>query len=169
MYYPLLLHTKRVKLNWIFRLVQHFGCTDFRTKQGHIVYSFEVFVRRLRIRIVSQGVPYVLVGLGSCLLFRMCFFTDSRGYTLYIFLYVSFAALDVCSFFILIGFTVHHSLRVTFFFPDPRLFFINFGRASPLKKTSPSFLVRALPSEHVSIHSSINVTCPGDAHPTFRY
>ena len=51
----------------------------------------EVFVRRLRIRIVSQGVACTYsVGLGGCLLDRMCFFTYPRGYTLYICLCVSF-------------------------------------------------------------------------------
>ena len=53
--------------------------------------SVEVFVRRLRIRIVSQGVACTYsVGLGGCLLDRMCFFTYPRGYTLYICLCVSF-------------------------------------------------------------------------------
>ena len=52
----------------------------------------EVFVRRLLIRIVSQGVACVFsVGLGGCLLDRMCFFTYPCDYTLYIFLYLSFA------------------------------------------------------------------------------
>jgi hypothetical protein len=51
----------------------------------------EVHVRRLRIGIVSQRVVRVhSLGLGSCLLVRVCFFTDSRGSTFYIFLYVSF-------------------------------------------------------------------------------
>ena len=61
-------------------------------KQSYVgIVPLEVFVRRLRIRIVSQGVVYVFsVGLGGCLLDRMCFFTYPCGYTLYIFLYVSF-------------------------------------------------------------------------------
>ena len=43
----------------------------------------EVHVRRLRIRIVSQGVTCVhSVGLGICLLFRMCLLTDPHGSTL---------------------------------------------------------------------------------------
>ena len=51
----------------------------------------EVHVRRLRIRIVSQRVVCVhSVGLGSCLLVRVFFVTDSRGSTSHIFLYVSF-------------------------------------------------------------------------------
>ena len=55
------------------------------------IVRLEVFVRRLRIRIVSQGVSYVFsVGLGGHLLDHMCFFTYPSGYTLYIFLYVSF-------------------------------------------------------------------------------
>jgi hypothetical protein len=46
--------------------------------------------RRLRIRIVSHRVVCVhSFGLGSCLLVRVYFFTDSSGYTLEIFLYVS--------------------------------------------------------------------------------
>ena len=62
-------------------------------KQSYMgIVRLEVLVRRLRIRIVSQGVAYVFsVGLGGCLLDRMCFFTYPCGYTLYIFLYLSFA------------------------------------------------------------------------------
>ena len=49
-------------------------------------------VLRLRFRVVSQGMVCVhSVDGGSCLLIRVCFFTDSRGSTLYIFSYVSFA------------------------------------------------------------------------------
>ena len=51
------------------------------------IVRLEVFVRRLRIQIVSQGVACVFsVGLGGCLLDHMCFFTYPCGYTLYIFL-----------------------------------------------------------------------------------
>ena len=43
------------------------------------------------------------------------------------------------------------------------------GRASPWKETSPSVSLSDLcPSDHALIHSSGNVTCPGDAQPTFR-
>ena len=52
----------------------------------------EVQVCRLQITIVSQCVVCVLYfchGLGSYLLVWVCFFTVSRGYTVYIFLYVS--------------------------------------------------------------------------------
>ena len=57
-----------------------------------VIVRLEVFVRRLRIRVVSQGVTYVLsVGLGGCWFDRMCFFAYPCGYTLYIFLHVSFA------------------------------------------------------------------------------
>ena len=56
------------------------------------IVRLEVFVRRLRIRIVSQGVDYIFsVGLGGRLLDHMCFFTYPDGSTWYIFLYVSFA------------------------------------------------------------------------------
>ena len=56
------------------------------------IVRFQVFVRRLQIRIVSQGVVCVYsVGLGGSFLDRMCFFTYPHGYTLYNFLYVSFA------------------------------------------------------------------------------
>ena len=52
----------------------------------------EVHVRSLRIRIVSHRVVCALsVGLVTSLLFWVFFFTDSRGSTVYIFLYVSFA------------------------------------------------------------------------------
>ena len=52
----------------------------------------EVHVRRLRIRIVRQCVFCVhSVVRGSFFLVRVCFFTDSRGSTLYIFLYTSVA------------------------------------------------------------------------------
>ena len=59
-------------------------------KQSYMgIVRFEIFVRRLQIRIVSQGVICdYSVGLGGCLLDRMCFFTYPCGYTLYIFLYV---------------------------------------------------------------------------------
>ena len=47
------------------------------------IVRLEVFVR---IRIVSQGVAYVFsVGLGGCLLDRMCFLTYPSGYTLHLF------------------------------------------------------------------------------------
>ena len=49
----------------------------------------EVHVRRLRIRIVRQCVFCVhKTVLGRCLLVRVFFFTDSRGSTLYIFVYI---------------------------------------------------------------------------------
>jgi hypothetical protein len=52
----------------------------------------EVHVRSLRIRIVSHRVVCThSVGLATSLLFWVFFFTDSRGSTVYIFLYVSFA------------------------------------------------------------------------------
>ena len=52
----------------------------------------EVHFRRLRIRIDSQSVVCVhSVGFGSSLLVFVVFLTDSRGPTLFIFLYVSFA------------------------------------------------------------------------------
>ena len=66
-------------------------CRSLKQSYTGIV-SLEVFVRRLRIRIVSQGVDYVFsVGLGGCWIDRMCFFTYPCGYNLYILLYVSFA------------------------------------------------------------------------------
>ena len=58
--------------------------TCLSLKQSYMgIVRFEVFVRRLRIRIVSQGLVCVHSdGLGSCLLFRVCFFTASRGYSI---------------------------------------------------------------------------------------
>ena len=52
-------------------------------KQSYMgIVRFEVFVRRLRILIVSQGVVCVRsVGLGGCLIDRMCFFSYPCGYT----------------------------------------------------------------------------------------
>ena len=57
-------------------------------KQSYMeIVIYEVFVRRLWIRIVSQGVVCVYsVVIGGCLLDHMCFFTYPCGYTLYIFL-----------------------------------------------------------------------------------
>ena len=66
-------------------------CRSFKQSYMGIV-RFEVFVRHLRIRIVSQGVACVYsVGLGDGLFDRMCFFTNPCGYTLYFFSDVSFA------------------------------------------------------------------------------
>jgi hypothetical protein len=52
---------------------------------------FEVFVRRLRIRIVRQGVTSVLsTGFRGCLFFRFSFSTNPRGSTFYVCVYVLF-------------------------------------------------------------------------------
>ena len=52
---------------------------------------FEVFVRRLRIRIVSRGVTWVLsTGFCGCLLVRLVPFTNPRGSTFYVCVNVSF-------------------------------------------------------------------------------
>ena len=46
-------------------------------------------------------------------------------------------------------------------------------KALPLVRSSENFTFLSLselfPSDHALIHSSGNVTCPGDAQPTFRY
>ena len=56
------------------------------------IERFEVFVRHLRIRVVSQGVVCVYsVGQGDHLFDHMCFFSNPCGYTLYIFSDVSFS------------------------------------------------------------------------------
>ena len=60
------------------------------------IVRFEVFARRLRIRMVSQGVVLCLqgvcsVGLDGFLVDRVCFFISPCGYTSYIILDVSFA------------------------------------------------------------------------------
>jgi hypothetical protein len=56
----------------------------------HIVHA--ILCRYQQSRISSLGVVCVIrVYFNSCLLFRVCFFTDPRVSSLYIFLYVSFA------------------------------------------------------------------------------
>ena len=51
---------------------------------------FEVFIRRLRIRIVSQGGTHVLsVGFRCCLFFRLYYSTNPRGSTFYVCVYIS--------------------------------------------------------------------------------
>ena len=92
-----------------------------------VIVLLEVFVRRLRIRIDSQGVSFVFsVGLGGCFLDRMCFFTYPSGYTLYIFVYLSFVETthDVCLPLRFIDFTVPHSFNVTFLSISFSFFFL---------------------------------------------
>ena len=57
---------------------------------------FEVFVRRLRIRIVSQGVSCVLrVGFCGWLLSQLCLFPNPRGSSFYVCVYVDHLHISV--------------------------------------------------------------------------
>jgi hypothetical protein len=106
---------------------------------------FEVFVHRLRIRIVSQGGTRGLsVGFRGCFFFRVCF---STGFTFYVCVYISFGyiymyvslaspAQDVLSFLSNIGFTVYHSLLVTFLFPGLHLFLFGRNKKKSIKRCS---------------------------------
>jgi hypothetical protein len=74
--------------------VRDIGCVSERQSrhvlQGKTKKVRDFHVRRLRIRMFSQSLVCVhRTDLGSCIL-NFFFFTDSRGSTLYIFLYVSF-------------------------------------------------------------------------------
>ncbi len=77
-------------------------------------------VRRLRIRFVRQDWVCVHSDVfGSSLLIRVCFFNDSGGSTLHIFMSVSFVHWEAAHF---TTFRIHHSFIVSPLSPGSRLF-----------------------------------------------